>query len=423
MAFDWFNTVNFLLTECFLGGYIMLMIDLRAPARRWRARWLALILALVGLHGGLIFFGKFSLYTRFSVLMLVIPYTFATVWCSRAPGWVTAFAVANGFFIGCIGGLNGYAIQLALPSLPYAALVARMASFILLFFVMRRFRRTYRQMVRQLEFGWPVLTMIPFFACASVMYVKAALFPTEPVLATLIMYSLLLTCSFAYYLMFLFFERVQKENDAQHNKQLLEVQISALQSRIEAVGTAENALRMERHDLRHRLQTAAALVCRDDKAAALKFLDEAQTRLDEQKLTRWCGPAILDAMFSSYLGQAQLQGIQVDARISLPDPLPVDEGDLAIVLANALDNAIHACMKLAADMRHIRCKVISKPRLMLEIANSCDGSATFDADGLPVPDHAGHGMGAQSILAFCKKYNATCQFNLAGNRFSLIVVL
>lgn len=42
MAFDWFNTVNFLLTECFLGGYIMLMIDLRALAGPdTRAGWVA----------------------------------------------------------------------------------------------------------------------------------------------------------------------------------------------------------------------------------------------------------------------------------------------------------------------------------------------------------------------------------------------
>lgn len=43
----------------------------------------------------------------------------------------------------------------------------------------------------------------------------------------------------------------------------------------------------------------------------------------------------------------------MEADISLPDTLPVDEGELAIVLANALENAIHANLLLPTKQRKI----------------------------------------------------------------------
>ena len=94
---------------------------------------------------------------------------------------------------------------------------------------------------------------------------------------------------------------------------------------MEAVKAAEDAIRTERHDLRHRLQAVTELVSRGDKKSALEFLDAAQKRLDEHKEIRWCRPPVLDAVFSSCFDQAQNQGISVEAKLSPPSTLPVDE--------------------------------------------------------------------------------------------------
>ena len=87
---------------------------------------------------------------------------------------------------------------------------------------------------------------------------------------------------------------------------------------MEAVKAAENAIRTERHDLHHRLQAVAELVSGGDKDAALDFLDAAQKRLDEQKEIRWCRPPVLDAVFSSYIDQAQNQGIWWRRKLHFP---------------------------------------------------------------------------------------------------------
>ena len=132
---------------------------------------------------------------------------------------------------------------------------------------------------------------------------------------------------------------------------------------------------------------------------------------------------MLDAVFSSYFKQAKQQGIRVTAKIALPDELPVDEGELAIVLANALENAIHANAGLPPAKREIRCKMVGNPGIMLEIANPCDKKVTFDVRGLPVAEAKGHGLGVQSISAFCQRNDAVCQFALTDGWFQLKLIL
>lgn len=199
------------------------------------------------------------------------------------------------------------------------------------------------------------------------------------------------------------FTIIRKEAEARHSTRLSTLQLSALQSRMEAVRTAEDAIRTERHDLRHRLQSAMELVALGDETAALDFLDAAQRRLDEQKEIRWCRLPVLDAVFSTYFAQAKSQNTWVDAKIALPDTFPVDEGELAIVVANALENAIHANQKLPPNRREIYCKMVGTPSVMLEISNPCSGSVSFDSKGLPLAQKDGHGLGVQSISAFCQK--------------------
>ena len=207
------------------------------------------------------------------------------------------------------------------------------------------------------------------------------------------------------------------------NAALLTVQISALKEKLQTVQEVEEDIKIQRHDLRHQLQTVTELVARGDTESALKFLDAAQKHLDEQKKTCWCHLPVLDAVFSAYFNQAQQQGIRLETKIASLSTLPVEESELAIVLANALENAIHANKDLPPGQKEIRCKMVGTPSVMVEISNPYATPVTFNDEGLPVSSKEGHGFGVQSIAAFCKKHGAVCQFEAAEGRFCLKLVL
>ncbi len=291
-----------------------------------------------------------------------------------------------------------------------------------IWFLVRFLRPLFFQMLLELRRGWWLMCLVMMLYYVIIIYLVPGYIGSTWSSTILKPTISLMMVGFYSILMFLF-SSVHKEAEARYSAQLSALQLSALQSRMEAVKAAENAIRTERHDLRHRLQAAAELVSRGDKDAALDFLDAAQKRLDEQKKIRWCRPPVLDAVFSSYFDQAKNQGILVEAKISLPDTLSVNEGELAIVLANALENAIHANLNLSQEQRQIRCKMTGTPSVMLEISNPYTGNISFDDNGLPISPKEGHGLGVQSISAFCRKNGAVCQFDLIDGWFRLRLVL
>ena len=422
---DFYHTIYIGISQAFLGCFVILLINFREPVAKWRTRWIVTAVLIVGSNlFALLFLNFWDVYYRFGFFTVTLPYILVTLWCSQYRGFRAVFSIITGLFVGCIGTANEMLTTLLLQHskyCEYCAFAVRTLSFFLMFFILRRFSVTYKQMLHQLNRSWGILCLIPFSAFIAMLY-AASESANSPVIIVLI-YGLMIVTSVAYYLMYLFFERVQQENNARYEAQLSALQVSALQSRMEAVKAAEDTIRTERHDLRHRLLTAAELVSRGDRDAALDFLDTAQKRLDERKVIQWCRPPVLDAVFSSYFDQAKNQDILVEAQISLPDTLPVEEGELAIVLANALENAIHANLKLPWEQRKIRCKTVGTPSVMLEISNPCADNICFDSNGLPMAQKENHGLGIQSISAFCRKTGAVCQFDLTDGWFRFRLVL
>lgn len=291
-----------------------------------------------------------------------------------------------------------------------------------IWFLVRFLRPLFFQILLELHRGWWLICLV----MATYYIISVYLIPGYvgfELSSSIIKPAIALLMLGVYSILMFLFTSIKNEMDARHNAQLSALQLSALQSRMEAVQAAENVIRTERHDLRHRLQAVAELIARGNREEALAFLDAATKRLDAQKEVRWCHPPVLDAVFSSYFDQANNEGIHVTAKISLPDTLTVDEGALAIVVANALENAIHANLKLPQKQREICCKMVGSPGIMLEISNPCNEDVTFDAEGLPVAHREGHGLGVQSISAFCKKNKAVYQFDLDDGWFRLRLVL
>ncbi len=356
-------------------------------------------------------------------LIVHVPSLLLFLTLSRFRGWRLVFQLLSAIlFCALIQHVAGLAYYLSGGYFCVLLLSYVVLSAAVIWFLIRFLRPLFLQTLMDVHRGWWLMCLVIAIYYVIIIYLIPGYVGSARD-STIIKPAIsLLMVGFYSILMFLF-SSIRKEAEARHNAQLSALQLSALRSRMEAVKAAENVIRTERHDLRHRIQTAAELVSRGDKDAALNFLDTAQKRLDEQKEIRWCRPPVLDAVFSSYFDQAKNQGISVETNIALSDTLPVDEGELAIVLSNALENAIHANLSLPHNQRVIRCQMVGTPNIMLEISNPCNETITFDAQGLPVSHKEGHGLGVQSISAFCQKNGAVCQFELTDGWFRLRLVL
>ncbi len=211
--------------------------------------------------------------------------------------------------------------------------------------------------------------------------------------------------------------------EARSKRDLLAAQVAGLEGRMTATQAAEETIRIERHDLRHKLLAVEDMIERGEKEDALAYIHTLQGQVEYAKPEKWCANPLLDAVFSSYFAQARQQGVRVKARLAIPKELPVDAAELSTVFANALENAIHACAALPEDRRELVCTCISHPSLMFEVSNPYQGTVTFDRKGRPQSKDPAHSIGTRSISAFCEKHDACCVYETRDGWFHLKIAL
>lgn len=214
-----------------------------------------------------------------------------------------------------------------------------------------------------------------------------------------------------------------KLNTLEREHELWTMQSAHMQHRIQQMTDTEERVRMERHNLRHRLQTIDAMLQKGESDEARAYIAASQEGLEMPLQERWCTNAILDAVFSAYFEQAKTHNIRIESALDISDELPVDAAELSVVIANALENAIIACKQLPEAKRYIKCRCISHPQFMLQISNPYQGTVSVDEEGRPLATENGHGIGTRSILAFCEKNEAFVDYKLENNVFALRILI
>lgn len=184
--------------------------------------------------------------------------------------------------------------------------------------------------------------------------------------------------------------------------------------------------RLYRHDMRHHLSTLDGLLQQGDTGDALKYVQALNGGLEEIMKPAQCANPAVNAVLTAYLVQAGNVGCTVDTRIHIPEELPFEDTDLCVILANPLENAIHACEALPENMRNIglNMELTENGRLIVSVENACPQPMTFGPDGLPEKFHEdGHGLGLQSVRAVADKYGGLFRCQWEAGRFQLRVVL
>jgi sensor histidine kinase regulating citrate/malate metabolism len=115
---------------------------------------------------------------------------------------------------------------------------------------------------------------------------------------------------------------------------------------------------------------------------------------------------------------AEQKGIRIEINLSIAEQLTVDSLELALVVANLLENAIHGASQLPqeqAKVIQLSCHQVG--RLLLEISNPCLETVQLGPDGLPHSAVEGHGIGTKSIAAFAAKHDAELVYHVQDGQF------
>ena len=285
-----------------------------------------------------------------------------------------------------------------------------------------KLRIPYREVQRRTKRGWWL-----FAAIGAIFYITISLFMNKPTAITerpeyypvMILLFILMPLIYVHILSTLLYQQRKFEETEQEN--ILQLQSANLVARVSELAEANDKFREERHNFRHKLRTIAMLVERKQYNELEFVINEYTQTFKSTQVTRYCENAVIDAVLSHYIRQAESLGIKLELGFDFPEEIPVDTTELATVFANAIENAIHACEKLPPEERWIEIKVRCKPKFIARIKNKFCGNVEFDDDGIPVNREEGHGFGTRSIVAFCNKIGGHYNFSAEDGCFSIIL--
>ncbi len=221
----------------------------------------------------------------------------------------------------------------------------------------------------------------------------------------------------------LYFKQYEEKMETEQQNKTMELQRIQSEKEVERMKRSEYTAAILRHDMRHFLNDIAGFVENGEKEQTLNYIHEVIAKVDSTAGKKYCTNKIVNMILSSYENKIKEEQIDFTYSIRIPQKLEYADSDISSILSNALENAIHAVMKLEAGERKIELDMRThNDKLLISIRNTY-GKKPRMADGLPVSRESGHGFGTQSIRYVAEKLKGNCQFGVDEKYFVLRIVL
>lgn len=226
----------------------------------------------------------------------------------------------------------------------------------------------------------------------------------------------------AAYLVFLLYNSVREHTQIQlkQAQKSLGIQLNQAVREINALRESQTLAIRYRHDMRHHLQYVSSCIQNGQTKQAQAYINGICKEIDAQKSEHYCENEAANLILSAFAGRAQNNGIQIKISGTLPASIRISDSDLCVLLSNALENALHACLSIdnkEACVINVQFYIRDK-RLFLQIENPCCGDITFENE-IPVSHEPGHGIGVQSICAIAEHYGGIYTFLVKDGHFIL----
>lgn len=220
-----------------------------------------------------------------------------------------------------------------------------------------------------------------------------------------------------------YFKQYEEKQEIENRNRLMRIRQEQSEKKIETLRRSEKAISLLRHDMRHFLSNISAYIGEGEYEKAQEYIHNIIESADKTVNRRYCTNDTVNMILSSYADVIEENRIRFRYTIHIPKELPFSDVDITSILSNALENAIHAVLSLDAERRLIELSITEKSgKILISCANPYAVRPRM-ADGLPVSENNGHGLGTQSILYATEKLKGKCQFSMTDERFLLQIVI
>ncbi len=226
-------------------------------------------------------------------------------------------------------------------------------------------------------------------------------------------------------------------NQEKQRRVIMEQQIKGLQNHVTEMERVYSGIRGMRHDIKNQMAVVMQLVEQiknkeDISTEWNRYLLELNRSIDRLELQFRTGNVVADAILNMKFHEAKskMENIRIEVdNLIFPKDLKIESYDLAVILCNALDNAIEACEKMSFDEERFLCASSFQNGKMffLKFENSFSGKIKIEK-GAEFPttgkkDKELHGIGFYNMKLSVQKYYGALDWEIEGEVFQLTVMM
>lgn len=244
--------------------------------------------------------------------------------------------------------------------------------------------------------------------------------PTAFILSTLLMVIILILG------VGVFLHRLFINNRLETTNKLIAEQITYQFNHYQQLEQSIQETRKIKHDMNNHFLCLSHLLSNGEYASAQVYLQDIKSSIDKIEYALETGNTIVDAIVNDKLKRNKNENITFSLIGQFPagDFFPLV--DLCAIVANSLDNAIEACLKLPQDTRYIEIETYVRNGYWLyKIKNSCLFTQRGAKEKLVTTkqNQEQHGFGMLNIQNAVEKNNGTFQYEFTHNEFLLNIAI
>ncbi|MDR3288857.1 MAG: GHKL domain-containing protein [Peptococcaceae bacterium] len=226
-------------------------------------------------------------------------------------------------------------------------------------------------------------------------------------------------------LVFYLYNSLAQSYQDRMERNLLKQQNDAYLKQMRIITQSQEQLKILQHDMKKHMATLQAMIEKDQRQDALRYLQQAFQLSPPLEAHVHSGHAEIDSILNYKISEAQTRNVTVETRLQIPEELSIPVFDLVAILGNLLDNAIEATAQTTGE-RIIRIRIdLDRSTLYLSVTNPFRGELKGGGQYRPTtrPDAEGHGYGLTIVRHAVAKYHGTMNITCANQIFQTDILL
>lgn len=271
-----------------------------------------------------------------------------------------------------------------------------------------------------------ILFFIPIMSMITVYELKEMNYGLNSLKSHLTLTLVVILLIMSNIVLFYFFNSIMELNFYRTKVAVSETMLKEQKIYYEKLTKQQEEIRSLSHDMNNKLLILSGYINDGNDEAANNYIQDLQKEIAENKPVI-TGYSILDMVLASKKELASKQETAFDITFFIITELTIDIADVAIVIANCLDNALEATAKIAEiGNRYILLDMKTKGNyLLIKVSNTVVEKVEISHNKIKTSkmDFLHHGFGLRNIEKIADKHDGSLRLECNENLFVASVML